>query len=580
MVQSRIFWSSVTMGVFLTACSHGGSALPPTSPSTSGQHTTVTKNIAANTEALVTVGSPTSIYPQDDQNEPAIAVDPNHPSVMAAGANDSLDDGICNASACTFPSPPAGVSGVYFSLNGGVSWMQPTYTGWSGRTGTGMIGPIGTLPFYFEHGLVSDGDPEVVFGPRPGPDGKFSWANGSRLYYLNLTSNFSALRVNEVFRGAEALAVSRTDSVQAAASSNQSAWLPPVIVVTRESRVTFSDKPNIWADTAATSRHFGNVYACWTSFRSVGGAPEPIFISHSTDGGSTWSAPDQLTAATNTRETFGRQGCTVRTDSTGVVFVFWEGAVHHQSAQLMARSFDGGVSFERPRPVALVVDVGAFDPVQGRFTFDGVAGARTNSSPSVDIANGAPTGTGATNEIVLTWSDGRNGLNFEQALVQASLDGGVTWSAPVNGASPGDRPDFPAVAISPDGKNVYLDYMNFLDTWQTSVITGQRQMQGVINHASSTLTGFYTLHRGIINDARGGPVRLEEFLGDYTSVVATNTFGAAVWTDVRHAVLCPAIDAFRQSLLTSSPLPEPNPGAVCPAGFGNADIFSGVFAPP
>ncbi len=79
-------------------------------------------------------------------------------------------------------------------------------------------------------------------------------------------------------------------------------------------------------------------------------------------------------------------------------------------------------------------------------TNDGVAGARTNSFPIVDLANTAPTGTGATNEIVMTWSDARNGLNHEQALVQFSSNQGVTWSTPVNGAESSDRPDFPAVA--------------------------------------------------------------------------------------------------------------------------------------
>jgi hypothetical protein len=57
---------------------------------------------------------------------------------------------------------------------------------------------------------------------------------------------------------------------------------------------------------------------------------------------------------------------------------------------------------------------------------------------------------------VLTWPD--RALNHEQALVQTSADRGLTWSAPVNAAQAGDRPDNPAVAISPTGTDVYLVY--------------------------------------------------------------------------------------------------------------------------
>jgi hypothetical protein len=196
----------------------------------------------------------------------------------------------------------------------------------------------------------------------------------------------------------------------------------------------------------------------------------------------------------------------------------------------------------------------------------------------VDIANGAPTGTDATNRIVLTWSDARGGLNHEQALVQFSDDSGVTWSNPIDGAdvAAGDRPDFPAIAISPNGTDIYLTYMAFSTPWQTTTASS-RPMQGVVRHAAGDLTGWSTLQRGASGDARASSANalIAEFLGDYSYAVATRSYGLAVWTDLRNAVGCPAIDAYRQSLVNGTPIATPAPGSDCPGTFGNTDIFAG-----
>jgi hypothetical protein len=554
--------------------------------------------VFAQGDTEVTVGSNDNVFSQNKQNEPWNAVDPTNPMIMASGANDNIDLEACNAgdpTTCPF-TDGVGVSGIAFSLDGGQTWVQPTYTGWTARHCVGApgftcvpgVGPIGTLPWFYESGLVSDGDPALVFGPQPDEDGNFAWANGSRLYYATLTANFSAERSEQTIKGFEAIAVSRTDDPEAAAAGDKDAWLPPV-VVTKQNAALFSDKEAIWADTAESSAFFGNVYVCNVGFRSAGqgGAPEPVLFARSTDGGDTWKTR-QLSQAANTGLGQGRQGCTIRTDSDGVVYVFWSGAFQQKenppffsSAQLMTRSFDGGATFERPRPVAAVVDCGAFDPVQGRLTFDGVAGSRTVSFPSVDIANGAPTGADATDRIVMTWCDARDGLNNEQALVQYSTNKGASWSAPVNGAEGSDRPDFPAVAISPDGQDVYLVYDGFLDPWRTNT-SDPRRFQGVVRHATASLTGWTTLHRGAIGDARGSSANglTSEFLGDYNYVVATRDFAAAVWNDARNAAVCPAINAYRQSLVDGSPIPPPAPNVDCPATFGNTDIFGATFADP
>ena len=64
--------------------------------------------------------------------------------------------------------------------------------------------------------------------------------------------------------------------------------------------------------------------------RLLGGVPrragpsQPLLVATSTDGGDRWTT-QQVTPATNnvnSKNGFGRSGCTIRTDSHGVAYVF------------------------------------------------------------------------------------------------------------------------------------------------------------------------------------------------------------------------------------------------------------------
>jgi hypothetical protein len=545
------------------------------------------------TEALVNTDSPATFFPQNKQNEPTVAVDPANPNVVAAGSNDEIDEPKCGGNECPF-AQGIGNSGVYFSFDGGTSWTQPTYQGFSGRSGTGVgvsgcngcgPGPIGTLPHYDENGLVSDGDPVVAFGPAPDSSGDFSWSNGSRLYYANLTSNFNTTRKDFTFKGFEAIAVSHADDLTAAAANDASAWSDPAIVTAQnQSSATFSDKEALAADDAASSPHFGNVYVCYSRFQSAGSEPVAIHVTRSTDGGVTWANPQRLTASFNSTAQPGRQGCAVATDSHGVVYLVWEDTLKHHSVFLMSRSFDGGVTFEKkPRVVTQVTDVGKFDGVRS-ISFDGIAGARTSSFPSLSVANGAPSGAGAPNTLALGWSDGRRGLNDEHALVRLSDDRGNTWTPPRRMERRGDRPDFAFLGISPNGSDLYVVYDGFRDPFRNNT-TAKRRFVGVLRHADvsdTALSNRSTLDHGEVGDGRASSANalIDEFIGDYNTVDATNGGAVAVFNDARDAAVCPAINTYRQAVVSGTAGAAPAPGTACPPTFGNTDIFSSVAADP
>jgi hypothetical protein len=554
----------------------------------------------------VTVGSNDDFFSRNKQNEPSVAINPVDTDIVVAGANDNIDMELCNAgddTTCPF-TPNVGGTGFQVSLNRGDTWLQPTYTGWSARHCTGAPGPddpdcavregpIGTLPKYDDRNLVSDGDPALAFGPRPA-GGNFSWSNGARLYVANLTSNVTADLGEPAFKGFEAIAVSRTDDVVSAAAGNESAWRPPVIA-SKQSSATFSDKEQIWADNAASSPFFGNVYVCYAAFRGAGAAP--LVVSTTRDGGNTWDV-DQVSPAHNVAaKHFGQSGCTIRTNSRGTAYVFYEefeDPTHPnvgfppRARHMMVKSSDGGETWSRPRVIREIIDpCFVIDPVIGRCVMDGVAGARSDlaAAPSVDIANGTPLGGDATDFMAMTWVDGRDGLNEEDVMISWSRNRGRTWSRARRVSTSSDRGYYAAPAVSPDGEDLYLVYNAFTTPFRDNT-TQPRALIGVVRHAevgaTGAPTGWTTLHRSTPGDPRASSQNdlQAEFLGDYVYASATRDYAAAVWNDVREGTVCPAINSYRAALREGEEPTPPRPNIDCAPTFGNTDIFGWSGADP
>ncbi len=521
------------------------------------------------TDALVSVASPQDQHPENTSNEPSLAVDPTRPNILAAGSNDLVDMQPCSeeasttAGACSFPlgtfNLGVGLSAVYFSFDSGHTWIQPTYQGLTAQGCDPTVepctpepGPIHTVPNYYENGLRSRSDTGVSFGPAPDDHGKFSWDNGSRLYFSTLATNLTDTiikhgGVNSTF----AITVSHIDDVTEERIADQSNWSAPYFVPAHVSASAGLDKEQIWADNAASSPNFGNVYVCYSDFHSFSHGSFPLF------------------------------------PMVAVVYAFFThfGGTSLEGSATEIRSFTGGHNWEKPQDVIPITDpCFEVETITHRCVADGIAGHRIDLSamPSVDIANGAPTGDDATDEIFVAWSDGSLGEGNEVTMVSYSTDGGDSFSTPEAVSEPGDRSEYSAPGVSPDGSTLYVVYQAITEPFQETT-ANPRPLHGVLRTASidpnGVPTGWTTVYDGPTGDSRGssqGRILYNEFMGDYVYAIGTRTYGAGVWTDVRRTNDCPAMDTWRQDSHDAGTLVFPAPWAIgdCPEHFGNNDIWS------
>ena len=196
-----------------------------------------------------------------------------------------------------------------------------------------------------------------------------------------------------------------------------------------------------------------------------------------------------------------------------------------------------------------------FDGASFRCVMDGVAGARDDlsASPSLDIASG----TGSTDYLYDTWADGRTGSagppvnNQTQLRFAWSTNHGTNWTQQVIPIAVGDRPYYAAVAVSPDGMDLYLVYNAFTNPYQNDT-TSSRGLAGVVLHANVTGSGapgtWTEVHRGAVTgDPRASAQNnlVLEFLGDYVYADATDEYGVAVWNDVRQGAECGPVNTWR-----------------------------------
>lgn len=449
----------------------------------------------------------TCYNPQNEQN---ILVNPANAQNVVTSANEYRDD----------------VHAVYYSRDGGQSWVNVTLPGW-----TRASGGMGD----FSH-MDSCGDPVLAFSP-----------DGARLYYAGLVCNFD--KFPRTMSGV-AIAVSTDGGAH---------WSAPNMVDYRASGDFFNDKE--WVAAGPNNA----VYVTWTKFfqgpRGLSYLSSPIYMSSSPNGGKTWSAPKAVSDAAHPYN----QGSQVGVTPAGALLVAYEGSdpnTGYATDQLVvARSTNGGTSFSNTQVARVYDDLDCY-PLQRpgaqhrqTLTFEQF---RINSYPSMAI----DPGTGA---IAIAWADdqgagncGTGGASFSgvtsnQVKLVTSANG-VTWSTPRTLTT--DAPDKVYPSVGANAGRIVVGYYTRayspapsaadrscgiaeLDSVSGSVVPPADAARAAAPvcldwAVRSSSDNFATESR--VSKQSSNPYILfaGSFIGDYTgTAVATDGKAVTVWTDFR-----------------------------------------------
>jgi len=284
-----------------------------------------------------------------------------------------------------------------------------------------------------------------------------------------------------------------------------------------------ADKNHMWIDNSLSSAYEGNVYIAWTNF---GGSNDTeIAISYSDDDGVSWNTNHNISAAVNAGS--HNQGVNIGTGPDGEVYAIWaiyDGWPTDETAIGMAKSFDGGVTWE---PATRVVA-----NIKGIRNTGTSKNMRVNSFPvcAVDCSNGSDRGA-----IYITWANvGTPGINTGSDIdsyVVKSTDQGNTWTEAVkvnqDEAGLGKQHYFPWITCDPS--NGILSVIFYDDR---NVSSNQAE-----TYCANSDDGGATWEDFKVSDVSFTPEPIPglaaSYFGDYLGIIAQDGWVYPVWTDNR-----------------------------------------------
>ena len=304
---------------------------------------------------------------QGPQSETSIAINPADPSQIVAGSNEIVR------------LPMRG----YFSSDGGSNW--------------------GGVDLPLPSALVANG---TDFGSDP----SVAWDTHGNVFYAYIVVFFS-----RGFGSPNGVAINGTEVAVARSSDGGRTWRSTFFAL-QTGEAQFNDKPYIAVDDNPSSSHRDTIYVAWDRSTGSSSSSNGVLVSHSTDGGTTFSAP--VFASSTASGPKADIGADPFVGPDGAVHVAWHDV--QNNAIVEATSTDGGNSFGPTHTVA---------PTQ--VAFDIAIPAQASRGALVYPACGADTSTGPNRgTLYCAWMD-ETASNGTDISVSRSTDGGTTWSRPL-----------------------------------------------------------------------------------------------------------------------------------------------------
>jgi hypothetical protein len=372
----------------------------------------------------------TTQYGQDwaPDNEIAIAVDPTDPQHLLAGSNDYFYR-FNNSTGARQALVP---TGFFTSFDGGKNWID------------------GQIPLGSGNGA---GDPAPAFDAKHGV----------------------ALMAQLENVGTQGCCVSQGNVSVSRSTDGGRHWARPVLVmkghgtgIGPSTNAVFFDKEWITVDNNEGSPHYGRAYV--TSSRFLNGphgsyAESPIYLSHSNNGGKTWSTPKEISGSSplcTYQETGGGTDCdedqfsypVVASDGTLYVHFLneqndaaWEIPYDFDEQIMVVKSTDGGATFTDPVAAAQLEDGYSDMPWS-------VIGSQTVWGHQIRWASAGTIAVDPTNpdHLTVVWND--------RGTANPNATEGCYYSAP------GDPPNYDPCNAGPTSEtNIY--YSESTDGGQT-----------------------------------------------------------------------------------------------------------------